>query len=119
MPYKDKNKQKEYQKQWSRNKFSNPDRRAERKQRRKNIHDEKRKKLAEYKKTLKCENCGENHPATLDFHHPDPNKKDMAVSKMIAAKKKWEDIEKEINKCMVLCANCHRKLHYTEQVIFS
>lgn len=37
--------------------------------------------LKEYKETLKCENCGENHPACLDFHHVDPNEKAFALRK--------------------------------------
>lgn len=68
----------------------------------------------EYKSTLKCERCGESHPACLQFHHKDPSKKDMAVSKGITNNWSPEKLKKEIEKCEVVCANCHFKLHYDE-----
>ena len=34
----------------------------------------------EYKRTLACEVCGENHPARLDFHHRDPREKKVSIS---------------------------------------
>lgn len=69
--------------------------------------------LQDYKSTLSCAVCGENHPATLDFHHRDPSEKETTVAG-IANRKGWskERILSEIAKCDVLCANCHRKLHY-------
>jgi hypothetical protein len=55
--------------------------------------------------------CGEKHPAALDFHHTDPSTKKASVGSLnmdsIAA------INAEIAKCIVLCSNCHRKLHWT------
>lgn len=67
----------------------------------------------ELKSKLKCEVCGENHPATLDFHHTDPSKKDLSISLMC----KWgytkEKILAEIEKCQVWCSNCHRKFHWS------
>jgi protein-arginine kinase activator protein McsA len=68
--------------------------------------------LREYKKSLKCSNCPESHPATLEFHHKDPSQKTITISRMctnIGSKKRILD---EISKCIVLCANCHRKLHF-------
>lgn len=67
----------------------------------------------EYKKTISCIRCGENHPSTLDFHHNDPNVKELNIAKMVAQYSK-EKILSEIEKCSVLCANCHRKLHYKD-----
>lgn len=67
--------------------------------------------LGEYKSRLCCTQCGETHPACLDFHHKDTNKfKDVAD--MAASTYKWENILNEIQKCIVLCANCHRKEHF-------
>lgn len=64
-----------------------------------------------YKKTLSCSVCGENHPACLDFHHKDNDGRSNWLS--LAASRGWSKkrILKEIDKCSVLCANCHRKLH--------
>lgn len=68
----------------------------------------------EYKGSLKCEKCDENHISCLDFHHKDPNKKDIAISMMVKRRYSEKRIMKEISKCTVLCSNCHRKLHYLE-----
>lgn len=65
----------------------------------------------EYKQTLKCNRCPEDHIAVLDFHHTDPKDKDYQVSAMLGTWK-WASVLKEIEKCEVLCSNCHRKLHY-------
>jgi len=74
---------------------------------------ERRKKrvefLAEYKKSISCIRCGENEPCCLDFHHKDPNEKEFTIAGGI--NKKPEVMLKELDKCVVLCANCHRKLH--------
>jgi len=67
----------------------------------------------DFKMTLKCSQCGENHPATLDFHHTDPSQKDATVSSLITLGNKKRILD-EIEKCVVLCANCHRKFHYNE-----
>lgn len=63
-------------------------------------------KYNEYKKSLKCIHCGESNHLVLQFHHPDLEKKEFAIS----TKRRNHSFEKlmiEINKCLVLCANCH------------
>lgn len=55
-----------------------------------------------------CVQCGEKHPACLDFHHKDPATKTRGIGVMV----RMEDILAEIAKCDVLCANCHRKHHH-------
>ena len=50
----------------------------------------------------------------LDFHHINPEEKDNTIAHMI----KFSSIEKlieEVNKCKLLCANCHREFHYLEK----
>ncbi len=69
----------------------------------------------EYRKTLACARCGENHLATLDFHHNDPSQKEHNVGYMIQWAFSRERILEEVAKCTVLCSNCHRKLHWTEK----
>ena len=68
--------------------------------------------MNEYKTKCACSKCGESHPATLHFHHTNPKEKDVAVAKATAHGYSIERIEKEIAKCVVLCANCHAKEHY-------
>ena len=65
----------------------------------------------DYKATLSCVQCGENHPATLAFHHRDPSEKEVVLGRAVAEGWGIERIQREIAKCDVLCANCHRKLH--------
>jgi hypothetical protein len=57
-----------------------------------------------------CLCCPEKNPICLDFHHKDPKKKDKAVAKLLGFKNK-ERLLNEIKKCIVVCANCHRKIH--------
>ena len=67
-----------------------------------------------FKATLSCTQCGEDHPAALDFHHVKRNKTNIKLHRLVKDgrfKKAYE----EIKKCEVLCANCHRKLHYEER----
>lgn len=68
-----------------------------------------RERLNRYKSRLVCSNCGESRWWLLDFHHVDPSEKDREVCKLIDAPNK---LEAELEKCIVLCANCHRDLHY-------
>jgi hypothetical protein len=68
-----------------------------------------------FKSTLKCELCPENHIAVLDFHHKDPNEKDMEISKVHRWGWSIKRIQKEISKCRILCSNCHRKLHWDKK----
>jgi len=66
-----------------------------------------------YKSNLKCEICGENHPATLDFHHIEQENKESEISGLISNANKKRLFE-EISKCIIICSNCHRKIHYKE-----
>lgn len=64
---------------------------------------------------LKCIKCGVNHPATLDFHHRDPSKKEDTVSNLKWSGCSLERLKLEIDKCDILCSNCHRILHYEDR----
>lgn len=67
------------------------------------------------KSCLSCESCGEDHIATLQFHHLDIKNKRKDVSYMACFGYSKDSILKEISKCQVLCANCHCKVHYEEK----
>jgi transcription elongation factor Elf1 len=69
-----------------------------------------RKWYQDYKKTLKCEKCNETHTTCLEFHHV--KGKDGTISNMVSGGYSVDRIKKEMAKCIVLCANCHRKEHY-------
>jgi hypothetical protein len=65
--------------------------------------------LNEYKKTLSCVVCGENETVCLEFHHTDPTEKEFTIG--ASMQRSWESIKWEIDKCVCLCANCHKKVH--------
>lgn len=106
MPFKDQEKRKVYRRKWySLNKASEK------------IHVFRRKKRIKewffnYKNNLICTKCGLSHPAIIDFHH-NTGKKENNISKMIADGYSIERIQKELEKCIVLCSNCHRKEHFS------
>ncbi len=69
-----------------------------------------------YKDTLKCLECGFDHPAALDFHHRDAAKKNFDISQAVCDRKNLKLIKTEIEEnCDVLCSNCHRIHHYEER----
>jgi len=68
-----------------------------------------------FKATLSCMQCGQNHPATFDFHHVDSNTKEAAVNKLVK-NRAFKRAMEEVKKCVVLCANCHRIHHHDERI---
>jgi len=64
----------------------------------------------QWKTTQSCLICKEDHIECLDFHHLDPAVKDGDVSDMVR-NVGWNTLMNEVQKCVVLCANCHRKYH--------
>lgn len=75
-----------------------------------------RKQVDSYKATLTCNRCGFNNPAALQFHHPKGVKKDLAIGEAVTKNWGFTRIMKEINKCEVLCANCHSIEHNSRDV---
>lgn len=67
------------------------------------------KLMRRYKALCGCLVCREREPVALDLHHLDPSQKDHNPSKVVCYS--TETMKKEIRKCVVLCANCHRKVH--------
>lgn len=60
----------------------------------------------------KCCICGyDKCPDAIDFHHLDPSSKEAALSKLLAYPSGWTNVTKEMQKCVALCANCHREVH--------
>jgi hypothetical protein len=58
----------------------------------------------------KCITCGySKNFAALDFHHTNPETKDFEIGS--GHTRKFESIKQELDKCILLCSNCHRELH--------
>jgi len=71
--------------------------------------------VKEYKADHPCVVCGESRPECLDFHHPDPNEKELYSMAYAVNSVHINRLMKEVSKCEVLCANCHRVFHAEEQ----
>jgi hypothetical protein len=83
-------------------------------------------RVKEFRRTLKrkaveylggqCVDCGIQsvYPDIYDFHHTQPAEKAAKVARLIDMKKDWEEIRIELDKCVLLCANCHRIRHTKE-----
>lgn len=60
----------------------------------------------------KCVKCGQKvHFAAFQFHHKDSNNKEFNVGRVM--NKSWDSIVPELDKCELLCANCHAEMHST------
>ena len=59
-----------------------------------------------------CQDCKKSYPPPVfDFHHLDPSEKELNLGD-IMRRKDFSTIEKELSKCVLLCANCHRIRHF-------
>lgn len=86
----------EYQRNWQRGRYQ-----------------ENLKRIAKIK-GYTCEVCREDfHPAALDYHHIDPSQKKFGIGQRLHSS--WKIIKPELDKCMQVCANCHRVLHWNER----
>lgn len=70
-----------------------------------------------YKATLKCIQCGYDHPAALDFHHVERKRTNRKVNQLVSDGHTKKRILEEVAKCVVLCSNCHRVHHHDERVL--
>lgn len=111
MPFKSKEREQEYQKIYHLRTW------AKRKVRHGVLQKQRKKEISNwfksYKINLSCKICGEKHPACLDFHHVDGKTKDAAVSDFVIKGYSIKTILNEVNKCIILCRNCHAKTHYS------
>lgn len=58
-----------------------------------------------------CQKCGyDKCISALEFHHLDPTEKDFSIS-VDGNTRSWDIIKKELDKCILVCANCHREIH--------
>ena len=111
MPYKDKEKQREAQRLWAQKQS------AEFKKVKYQRERSNKKLMTEKLNQLKlergcCELCGDYHPpCCFDFHHLKETTKSKEVSQLAAKGYKWDTILAEVEKCVMICSPCHRKIH--------
>ena len=73
----------------------------------------KRKYEAVQSRGGKCERCGYNgNLAALDFHHRDPQTKNFQIDLRSFSNTNLDTLKEELDKCDLLCANCHREIHH-------
>jgi len=71
--------------------------------------EENKQNIFDYKSKRGCLLCPEKEPCCLDFHHTSDDKEFTISSKVRSYT--WNSLLREIEKCVVICANCHRKIH--------
>lgn len=66
----------------------------------------------------KCERCGYNtNLSALSFHHINPETKEFEIDARSCANRSIESLLEEVNKCQLLCCNCHAELHNPDLII--
>jgi hypothetical protein len=78
----------------------------------KELTERNRKYIREHKEAHGCMICGEADFRCLSFHHRVPAEKKFALSDALGKRYSIEKIQNEIDKCDVICVNCHFKIHW-------
>src|SRR5438874_2354204 len=73
------------------------------------IKTRNREKLRELLRNAECTHCGIRDVVVLEFDHREPQDKRDDISNLVLRAYSWSTIAKEIAKCDVVCANCHRR----------
>lgn len=63
----------------------------------------------DWKREQGCACCNETEPVCLELHHLDPNEKEFALSN--SHTRSWKSMMEEAKKGVVVCSNCHKKIH--------
>ena len=97
------------------NKYSTEEERliSRRKQYVKNVQNRRNKikEMAIEYKGGKCKICNyDKCNSALEFHHLDPSIKDFSIGQK-GYTRSWEIIKQELDKCILVCSNCHREIH--------
>ena len=71
-----------------------------------------RKLVKEYLTGEKCIECDESNIVVLDFHHKNEKNKIEAISELVDKRANLEIIKEEMDKCDILCSNCHHMEHF-------
>ena len=104
MPYKDKEENRKYQREWAR---QNSKTRKDNQ-----IGAKRRKQIVEDAKKHSCIICNKDYPPeVMDLLHIDPSPKKHSVSKLLQIAS-YKTLQEEIDKCAPICANCHRLLEH-------
>lgn len=64
----------------------------------------------------KCVICGFEEDYAIEFHHKEPGLKEEALSNMFG-RRSWKQVKNELDKCVVVCSNCHKGIHSGKLVL--
>jgi 5-methylcytosine-specific restriction endonuclease McrA len=78
-------------------------------ERRAKLRTEFRINMLAYLSNQKCAVCSESDIRVLELDHLNPLTKSFTVSQAVKLGRSWDEVLIEINKCQVLCANCHKR----------
>jgi hypothetical protein len=106
MPTKNKVLKAQYQAKWYRNHTAAQKQRVAIRNLR--VISENHNRVYDYLEQHPCIDCGESNPIILDFDHNNRDDKKDDISALVSHGHSWTMIEREISKCSVRCANCHR-----------
>lgn len=102
MPYKDKEENRKYQREWAKKNSKTI--------KSNQIGSQRRKQIVEDAKKHSCIICNKDfHPVQMDLIHVDPSPKKHSVSKLLQIAS-YKTLQEEIDKCAPICANCNRLL---------
>lgn len=112
IPYADKERQKAYNKEYRKQYYKKNRRKIQDR-----VNDYRRRMRMEYrewKSTLSCVKCGYSHPAAIDFHHVIKSPDNQRVTDLVRNGRFGAAKKEALERCIVLCSNCHRVLHDEE-----
>ena len=123
MPYKDKEKQRAYLKDYEERRREKKAQYSQQQYRDKpeikqsvvKRQQDMREFLQQIKMGLSCKRCGIDDWRVLDFHHTNGQTKEFSIANAISRGYNKERILREVARCEVLCSNCHRILHWEER----
>lgn len=98
-------------KQWQKD---NPQRVLVNNRRWRRKHKAKLRRYLDEIKASGCSRCGEKDLDCLCFHHVNPGKDSVSVGTLIGWQASLDRIKIEVKKCVVICRNCHIKIHKEE-----
>lgn len=114
MPLKDPEARREYHKKYMKQYLKDPDNKRKhvvRVGRTKEARQARIRAVIAERKTPGCSRCPEATPCCLDFHHLDPAEKRFPLAEAATRCVSLATLKKELDKCILLCKNCHAKEH--------
>lgn len=113
MPYKDKDLHRKAQREWAARNRETVSRNSNKSRRRK-------AQMVEEFKNRPCADCGNEYPSyVMDLDHLPGHEKLANISRLVGEGASWERLKAELEKCEVVCANCHRERTHSRHSVLA